>query len=187
MTASADTTPPRPTDVVAFWCEAGPERWFKKDASFDAEIRARFLALYEAAAAHRLDAWETSAQGALALLLVLDQFPRNMFRDDARAFAADPQARTVAERAIARGHDRAVEPSLRTFFYLPFEHSEDIADQERCIRLFRAMADAELLKWAQLHADIIHRFGRFPQRNDLLGRQSTPQELAFLAAGGFKG
>jgi uncharacterized protein (DUF924 family) len=118
---------------------------------------------------------------------VLDQFPRNMFRDSARAFAADPLARTVASRAIARGFDQGVTLAERSFFYLPFEHSEELADQERCVALNRASGDADALKWAEHHADIIRRFGRFPHRNGVLGRVTTPEEQAFLDAGGFAG
>ena len=174
-------------DVVAFWREAGPELWFNKDAAFDAEIRRRFLATYEVAAAGQLTAWEATAEGALALLILLDQFPRNMFRGSARAFAADPLARAIAAGALIRGFDAQVPANMRTFFYLPFEHSEDMADQERCIALYKAAGDAENLKWAELHADIIRRFGRFPHRNEVLGRASTPEEQAFLASGGFAG
>jgi len=174
-------------DVVAFWREAGPERWFNKDAAFDAEIRRRFLATYEVAAAGQLTAWEATAEGTLALLILLDQFPRNMFRGSARAFAADPLARAIAAGALIRGFDAQVPANMRTFFYLPFEHSEDMADQERCIALYKAAGDAENLKWAELHADIIRRFGRFPHRNEVLGRASTPEEQAFLASGGFAG
>jgi uncharacterized protein (DUF924 family) len=176
-----------PQDVLAFWREAGPDKWFIKDAAFDEDIRARFLPTYAAAAAGELAAWENSAEGALALLIVLDQFPRNMFRNDARTYAADPLARAVADRAIARGFDRQVPPGERQFFYLPFEHSETLADQDRCIALCRATGDAELLKWAELHADIIRKFGRFPHRNAILGRTTTPQEQAFLDSGGFAG
>jgi uncharacterized protein (DUF924 family) len=176
-----------PESVLAFWRTAGPNKWFKKDTSFDDDIRTRFLATYEAGAAGKLAEWEAAPEGALALTLVLDQFPRNMFRGSARAFAADPLARVVAERAIARGFDTPMALHDRQFFYLPFEHSEDIADQERCCALFRATGDAELLKWAELHADIIRRFGRFPHRNRLLARTTTPEEQAFLDGGGFAG
>jgi uncharacterized protein (DUF924 family) len=176
-----------PQDVLAFWQEAGPDRWYKKDESFDAAIRARFLAAYEAAARGDLSHWEARADGALALLLVLDQFPRNMFRGQAKSFAADPLARAVADRAIARGFDRQHPMPYRTFFYLPFEHSESLADQERCLALARTTGDAEIVKWAEIHADIIRRFGRFPHRNAVLGRTTTPQEQAFLDAGGFAG
>jgi len=176
-----------PAEVVAFWEEAGPRKWYKKDVAFDAEITTRFLATYELASADKLSAWEESAAGALALVIALDQFPRNMFRGSARAFAADALARAVANRAIARGFDHTIQPPLRVFFYLPFEHSEHLADQERCIALARASGDADALKWAELHADIIRRFGRFPHRNAALGRTTTPEEQAFLDAGGFSG
>jgi uncharacterized protein (DUF924 family) len=174
-------------DVVSFWKEAGPERWFNKNAAFDKEIRERFFDTYEAAAAGRLSDWEQSAQGALALLILLDQFPRNMFRGDARAFATDTLARAITAGAIIRGFDSQVPKELRSFFYLPFEHSEDLADQERCIALNKATGDADGLKWAEIHADIIRRFGRFPHRNAALGRTTTPEEQAFLDGGGFAG
>jgi uncharacterized protein (DUF924 family) len=174
-------------DVVSFWQEAGPERWFNKNAAFDKEIRERFFDSYEAAAAGKLSDWEQSAQGALALLILLDQFPRNMFRGDARAFATDPLARAITAGAIIRGFDSQVPKELRSFFYLPFEHSEDLADQERCIALNKATGDADGLKWAEIHADIIRRFGRFPHRNAALGRTTTPEEQAFLDGGGFAG
>ena len=180
MAAAAD-------EVVSFWRAAGPDRWFNKDASFDEEIRQRFLESHEAAAAGKLTDWEQSAQGALALLILLDQFPRNMFRGDARAFATDPLARAVAAGAIVRGFDSQVPPEMRGFFYLPFQHSEDLADQERGIAFYKAIGDLENLKWAELHADIIRRFGRFPHRNAVLGRTTTPDEQAFLDGGGFAG
>jgi uncharacterized protein (DUF924 family) len=175
-----------PQDVLAFWRAAGPDKWFAKDTAFDDEIRARFLATYEAAAARTL-AWADTAEGALALLIVLDQFPRNMFRGSARTFAADPLAREVATRAIARGFDSQVAVPERGFFYLPFEHSETLADQEHCVALNRASGDADALKWAELHADIIRRFGRFPHRNAVLDRATTPEEQVFLDGGGFAG
>ena len=176
-----------PQSVLAFWRAAGPEKWFKKDAAFDDKIREGFLETCEAAAEGRLTDWELTAEGALALTIVLDQFPRNMFRGSARAFAADPLARAVAGRALARGFDQQMVMPDRQFFYLPFEHSESLADQERCVALFRATGDADLVKWAELHADIIRRFGRFPHRNAALGRDTTAEEQAFLDADGFKG
>jgi uncharacterized protein (DUF924 family) len=176
-----------PTDVLTFWREAGPEKWFKKDTAFDDAIRARFRETYEAAAAGKLADWEQSPDGAYALILVLDQFPRNMFRNDARTFATDKQAKAVAERAIARGFDQQTPLAERQFFYLPFEHSEAMADQERCCALVKALGNADLLQWAELHADIIRRFGRFPHRNKVLGRATTPEEQAFLDGGGFAG
>jgi uncharacterized protein (DUF924 family) len=174
-------------EIVSFWRAAGAERWFNKDTAFDEEIRQRFLDTYEDAATGKLSDWEQNAQGALALLILLDQFPRNMFRGDARAFATDPLARAIAAGAIIRGFDGQVPAEFRTFFYLPFEHSEDLADQERGIAFFKAIGDDENLKWAELHADIIRRFGRFPHRNAILGRITTPEEQAFLDGGGFAG
>jgi len=176
-----------PTGVFAFWRAAGSGKWFETDDAFDAEIRARFLGSYEAAASGHLNSWETTPEGALALVLLLDQFPRNMFRDTPRAFAADPLARAVADRALAHGFDKRVPKAEQLFFYLPFEHSEDPADQERCVALCRNSGDADALKWAELHADVIRRFGRFPHRNSILGRASTPEEETFLASGGFAG
>jgi uncharacterized protein (DUF924 family) len=174
-------------DVLAFWRAAGPELWFEDDEAFDTAIRERFAVTYEDAAAGLLSAWENSPESALALVIVLDQFPRNMFRGNARSYAADPLARAAARRAIAKGFDRKIALPERSFFYLPFEHSEELADQERAAALMREIGDADLLKWAELHADIIRRFGRFPHRNAVLGRATTPEEQAFLDAGGFSG
>jgi uncharacterized protein (DUF924 family) len=176
-----------PADVLAFWREAGPDRWYDRDDAFDATIHTRFLPAYEAAAAGELSGWETSPEAALALVIVLDQFPRNMFRNDPRAYTADPLARAVADRALARGFDQQVDAGERLFFYLPFEHSEEAEDQARSVALHQTLGDADSLKWAQLHADIIARFGRFPHRNAVLGRATTPDEQAFLDGGGFKG
>jgi uncharacterized protein (DUF924 family) len=174
-------------DVLTFWRNAGPDRWFEKDLAFDQDIQRRFLETYQAAAAGHLAHWERTREGALALAIVLDQFPRNMFRGDPRTYAADHLARAVVERAIARGFDQQTPLAERQFFYLPFEHSEAMADQERGCALFRAAGDADQLKWAELHADIVRRFGRFPHRNAALGRATTPEEQAFLDGGGFKG
>jgi uncharacterized protein (DUF924 family) len=174
-------------EILAFWRAAGPEKWFERDEVLDAEIRARFLATCEAAAAGRTDDWQETPDGTLALLLLLDQFPRNLFRGEARAFATDAKARALAERAIARGTDREFPVPERRFFYLPLMHAENLADQERCIALCRAAGDAEGEKYAELHADVIRRFGRFPHRNAALGRITTAQERAFLEAGGFAG
>jgi uncharacterized protein (DUF924 family) len=173
--------------VLAFWRALGPEGWYRTDAAVDADIRARFQALHAAAAAGGLAAWEGDAQGALALAITLDQFPRNMYRGSAAAFATDPVARAVAGRAIDHGFDRAVADGERVFFYLPFMHSEALADQERCVTLCGALGDADTLAFAEQHADIIRRFGRFPHRNAALGRATTPEEQAFLDAGGFSG
>ena len=174
-----------PADILAFWRDAGPDRWYMPDDAFDARVRQRFLSLWQRAAAGELSSWETSDDGALALVIVLDQFPRNMFRGDARTYASDAQAREVAHRAVERGVDARIDPVLREFLYLPFMHSEHLADQLRCIELSRAAGHTESLKWAEHHADIIRRFGRFPHRNRLLGRPSTPEEQAFLDEDGF--
>ena len=183
MTASGAASPEA---VLAFWREAGPSKWFEKDEAFDAAIREKFLATYEAAAAGKLADWEATAEGTLALCIVLDQFPRNMFRGDARCYATDPLARAAANRALKRGYDQDVPEAERGFFFLPFMHSEDMNDQLRCVALYREAGD-ENLKYAERHADIIRRFGRFPHRNALLGRATTPEEQAYLDAGGFKG
>ena len=174
-----------PAGILAFWRDAGPERWYTPDDAFDAEVRRRFLGLWQRAAAGELASWEASDDGALALVIVLDQFPRNMFRGDIRTYASDAEAREVAHRAIERGVDARIDPALREFLYLPFMHSEHLADQLRCIELERAAGHTESVKWAEHHADIIRRFGRFPHRNRLLGRETTPDEQAFLDQGGF--
>jgi uncharacterized protein (DUF924 family) len=178
---------PSAADVLAYWRALGAARWFVKDAAVDAEIRARFLSVHAAAIEGKLRGWEDDASGALALVIVLDQFPRNMFRDTSAAFATDPLARAVAGRAIANGFDRQFANPERRFFYLPFMHSETLAEQERCCDLCRTAQDDEGVKFAELHADIIRRFGRFPHRNAVLGRITTPAEQAFLDGGGFSG
>jgi uncharacterized protein (DUF924 family) len=174
-------------DVLAFWRAAGPDKWFKKDTAFDAEIVSRFSALWREAAAGTLAGWEAAPESALSLILVLDQFPRNMFRGKADAFTTDALARAAAGRAIVRGFDRQVPASERLFFYLPFEHSESLADQERAVALMATLDNPDLTRWAELHAEVIRRFGRFPHRNSALGRASTREEQAFLDAGGFAG
>jgi len=174
-----------PADILAFWRDAGPDRWYTRDDAFDAKVRRRFLDLWRKAAAGELSAWESSDDGALALVIVLDQFPRNMFRGDAMTYASDALAREVSHRALSRGADARVDPALRQFLHLPFMHSEHLADQLRCIELSRKASDTESLKWAEHHADIIRRFGRFPHRNRILGRATTPEEQAFLDEGGF--
>jgi uncharacterized protein (DUF924 family) len=175
-----------PEAVLAFWRSAGPDKWFTQDDALDADIREKFLPTYEAAAAGKLSAWEASGEGALALAIVLDQFARNMFRGDARCYASDALAREVASRALKCGYEQDVPEAERRFFFLPFMHSEDMDDQRRCVALYREAGDEDL-KYAERHADIIRRFGRFPHRNALLGRQTTPEEQAYLDAGGFKG
>ena len=174
-------------DVVTFWRQAGPSAWFKKDAAFDDALRARFLDAHMAAARRELDHWLDTVEGALALVLLLDQIPRNIFRDTGHMFTTDPLARWAADKAMAAGHDRNVERDLQAFFYLPFEHSEDAADQARSVALFETAGDADNIKWAKLHADIIARFTRFPHRNALLGRETSACEAEFLKTGGFAG
>jgi uncharacterized protein (DUF924 family) len=174
-----------PKDVIQFWYEAGPERWFSPDPGFDAKVRDKWLSAHEAAARGELAAWEDSAEGMLALLLLLDQFPRNMFRGLPHAYATDLLALGVASRAMARRDDQNFKNPWKRFFYLPFMHSERLADQERCLDLCRAAGDEGAYRAALDHLDIIARFGRFPHRNAALGRTTTPQEQAFLDAGGF--
>jgi uncharacterized protein (DUF924 family) len=176
-----------PADILVFWREAGRDRWYEKDDAFDAEVRRRFLELWHRAAAGELSSWEASDDGALALTIVLDQFPRNMFRGHPRTYSTDPLAHEVAGRAIARGADARIDPVLLEFLYMPFMHSENLADQLRCVELFRKTGHAENLGYAERHADIVRRFGRFPHRNRLLGRTTTPDEQAFLDGGGFSG
>ncbi len=176
-----------PGEILVFWREAGRGHWYKRDAAFDASLRERFLGLWQKAAAGGLSSWESSDDGALALVIVLDQFPRNMFRDDVRTYSSDALAREVASRAIARGADSRVDLGLVEFLYMPFMHSEQLADQERCVELFRKAGDADNLRYAEDHAGIIRRFGRFPHRNPVLGRITTPEEQAFLDGGGFSG
>jgi uncharacterized protein (DUF924 family) len=165
--------------VLDFWFRGNEERkeWFQKDPAFDDEIRARFLPLYEEAARGALAAWKHSPRECLALIILLDQFPRNMFRGDARTYATDALALDAARHAVAAGYDRALSEVERTFIYLPFEHSENLADQETALRLFAGHANYE---WARKHWEIVRRFGRFPHRNAVLGRQSTPAEIEFL-------
>ncbi len=176
-----------PADVLSFWRHAGPDRWWGKDSAFDTVIRTRFQATWEAARDGKLASWQATDDGALALVIVLDQFPRNMFRGDPKMFSTDAMALGVAKAAIAQGCDKRVDSQLRGFFYLPFEHSEAMDDQTLCLELYRNANDADGLKWAELHADIIRKFGRFPHRNATLGRVTTPEEKAFLDGGGFAG
>jgi uncharacterized protein (DUF924 family) len=183
VTASASF---RPGDVIAFWRDAGPSRWFKKDEAFDRAFRDRFLAAHEAASRGELEDWKQGADGALALCILLDQFPRNAFRGTARMFATDAKAREVARAAVDAGFDARVEESMRQFFYLPFMHSEQLADQELCVQLTAALGE-ESARYARMHRDIIARFGRFPHRNPVLGRATSADEQKFLDQGGFSG
>jgi len=173
-----------PGDIVSFWLQAGMEAWFRRDAAFDEQLRQRFADRHQQAAARELDAWQASADGALALVLLLDQIPRNIFRGTAHAFATDSLARMFATNAIAAGFDIEIDPRLRVFFYMPFEHSEALVDQDRSLSLVEAMGDAYYATYARAHRDAIVHFGRFPHRNAVLGRTSTAEEQAWLDAGG---
>jgi len=177
--------PPWVKDVLSFWFrELEQEAWFRKSDATDAAIRDRFSALHEALAAAPVQDALTSPQRALATVIVLDQFSRNMFRGSPKAFAADPTALVVAREAIARGYDRPFDVHGRAFFYLPFEHSEDLADQEASVELFTPLGDESYTQYAIAHRDIIARFGRFPHRNAVLGRASTAEEVEFLTQPG---
>ena len=179
-----------PADVLGFWFSGHASRpeWFRKDAFFDGQIRVRFGALHDEAMRGGLQDWEATREGTLALLVVLDQFSRNLYRDDARAFAQDARARALAEAVIAKGWDLDCAPVERMFVYLPFEHAEDLAAQDRAVGLFTGLEDYPetrgLTEWAEKHRGVIRRFGRFPHRNAALGRASTPEETAFLAEPG---
>jgi uncharacterized protein (DUF924 family) len=185
---SGDTTAPPVTAaaVVGFWRQAGPSMWFAKDADFDRRFRERFLGAHEAAARGDLEHWMTTPEGALALLVLLDQFPRNAFRGTPRMYATDAAARRIAAAAVDAGHDQAMPPDLRKFFYLPFAHSEDLADQERSVALCRFLGSPDSAH-SERHRDIVKRFGRFPHRNPILGRNMTAEEQEFLDQGGYAG
>jgi uncharacterized protein (DUF924 family) len=173
--------------ILHFWFdEHGRNDWFARRARFDAEIRRRFGAAHAAALAGKLDAMRANPDGALALILLLDQFSRNLYRDDACAFAGDEKARAIAREALARRFDMISPRARRAFFYMPFMHSEALADQELCVRLFTARLPGSYNhRYAEDHRAIVARFGRFPHRNQVLGRRSTPAEAAYLAGGGF--
>ncbi|SAI72132.1 Uncharacterized protein conserved in bacteria [Bordetella ansorpii] len=172
--------------VLQFWRDAGPQRWFRKDFQFDQDFRRRWEGLHMAAARRERDDWARTADGVLALLILLDQFPRNAYRGTAHMFATDPLARHFARLAVDGGLDAQVDVALRAFCYMPFEHSENLDDQATAVRLMAAL-DPHWLDFAIVHQRIIERFGRFPHRNPQLGRESTAEELRFLAEGGFSG
>lgn len=175
-----------PQQVLTFWFdELVPPAWFKKDEALDARIRERFRGTYDEVAGNVQVAQSLSdSDTALAAVIVLDQFPRNMFRGTPQAFASDDKALALAHAAVDRELDQSLVPQRRTFLYLPFEHSETGADQDLSVALFTRLGDAELLRYAVAHHAIIARFGRFPHRNAILGRPSTPEEIAFLATPG---
>jgi uncharacterized protein (DUF924 family) len=180
------STPAEALAVVNFWREAGPSLWFAKDRGFDQKFRDAFLSLHDAATLGRIEQWKDTAEGALALVLLLDQFPRNAFRGSMRLYASDVQARKAADAAIAAGHDRTVEPDLQVFFYLPFAHSEALSDQDRAVALCSRLPPPSPANAAR-HRDIIRRFGRFPHRNPILRRHTTLEEQAYLDLGGYAG
>ena len=172
-----------PADVIDFWRDAGPGKWFSGGAAFDAHCREQFGDAHMAAARRECDDWMQSCDGALALLLLLDQLPRNIFRGSGHAFATDGLALQHARHAVDAGLDQQVERDLRAFMYLPFEHCEDMAMQDRSVELIAPLGE-NLLGYAHAHRNVIKRFGRFPHRNAALGRTSTPEEQAWLDAGG---
>jgi uncharacterized protein (DUF924 family) len=181
-----DGLPAEAAGVLRFWFqELTPEQWWR-DENLDQQIGARFLDLYHVLRRNVPEAWLETPRGVLAAVLVLDQFPRNMFRGTAAAFATDAKARLLADRAIARGFDADLSVDERLFLYLPFEHSENPADQERALALISALGNAQYTDFARAHKDVIDRFGRFPQRNAALVRVSTPEEAVFLNAGKMK-
>jgi uncharacterized protein (DUF924 family) len=169
--------------VIDFWfSDKVKPLWFRSTSAFDDALRERFLATWQAAAAGELGAWVQSPEGALALVIVLDQFPLNMFRGQPESFSTEAQSRAVALEAIARGWDRELDRSRLAFLYLPLMHSENLADQDRSVALFEAAGLTDNLRFAKHHRELIRRFGRFPHRNAILGRQSSEEELAYLAS-----
>ena len=176
-----------PGEVVKFWLAQSEKTWFTADPAFDAEVRSRFAGLVGEAKAGALNNWADSPEGALALVILLDQMTRNIHRDSAEMFAADDKALAVAKQAIAQGFDKELPKHKRRWLYMPFMHSEDLADQEMSVELFTRSEISGSIPFAIDHADIIRRFGRFPHRNVLLGRPTKPEEDAFLAGGGFSG
>ncbi len=183
---STATLPVSAADVLAFWKDAGPDKWFEKDAHFDASFHDRFRELHFMAARRELESWLDFPESSLALLLLLDQFPRNCFRGTAHMYATDRLALHYSRKAMKRGHDAAIDEELRIFFYLPLMHSEDITDQELCCELCEPLGE-RFYPFAVEHRDIVKRFGRFPHRNEILLRETTPEEQRFLDEGGFAG
>ena len=178
-----------PQEILEFWLdEVGPDGWYKASDALDDTIRARFLETWEAACEGKFSLWLTYPSGALAYIILLDQFPRNMFRGEGRAFASDRIARAAAKSAIERGWDLMIDPPARQFFYMPLMHSENLCDQDRCVRLMHDRMPGEganNLLHARAHREVIRRFGRFPYRNEALSRTPTPGEIAFIDGGGY--
>lgn len=180
------TIPDEALAVTRFWREAGPNKWFCKDEAFDRTFRETFADLHWSAARRERESWIDQPESALALFILLDQYPRNSFRNTGHMYATDPLALHYCRRALALGHDEAMEKDVRVFFYLPLTHSEDLSDQHECVRLNEKLGEP-WLPHAIDHRDIVARFGRFPHRNAILGRETTPEEQAFLDEGGFAG
>jgi uncharacterized protein (DUF924 family) len=174
----------QPAAVLDFWFAPGMDKcWFNSTPALDSDIKARFESVWQAGRDGKLAAWEDTAEGVLALVILLDQFPLNMYRDRPESFSTEAAARGVAARAIERGLDARIGSNQRRFFlYLPFMHSEELADQERALQLFEQAGLVGSLRIARHHRDIVARFGRFPHRNAILGRDSTPEEIAWLAS-----
>lgn len=178
---SSDPGAARIDEVLGFWFEElTPDDWFGGGETVDDRVRERFLGLHENLRDEIPESWRATARGMLAAVIALDQFPRNMYRGDPRAFAADPAALALATEAVERGLDQEMSIDERKFLYLPFEHSEDPAVQARSVELFASLDDEDTLGYAVRHKEIIDRFGRFPHRNEVLGRESTPEEIEFL-------
>lgn len=177
----------KPEEILEFWKTIGPQGWWVKNPDIDNQIAERFTEIHTQAATGKLSDWQKQADSALALVIVLDQFSRNLFRNDPRSFAQDALALEVAKTAINQGLDQSCDREIYTFFYLPHMHSECISDQEECVILMHKSQKEDNLRAAITHLDIIKRFGRFPHRNQVLGRHTTPTEKAFLEGGGFSG
>lgn len=176
---------PTNTAVLDFWFAAGPKKWFTKEDDFDAEIRTAFLPLHQQAVEGNLDDWADTAHGTLALIIVFDQFSRNLFRNSPDAFAADEKALGLSLKMIKKRQDIEFPQDVRSWIYMPFMHSENLGMQEQCIELFSAVGNEDNTRFAIIHRDIIKKYGRFPHRNAVLGRTSSAAELKFLADGGF--
>lgn len=177
----------RPEDVVEFWTQAGESRWFRKDAAFDGELSVRFSEALALARTGAFDSWAERAEGALALVILLDQFSRNIHRGSPLMFAGDQKALALARQSIGRGYHQAMPADRARWFIMPFEHAEDLDAQWRAVGLCQVMGLNDMTPWARLHLEIIEKFGRFPHRNAILGRPSRKEELAFLGEGGFAG
>jgi uncharacterized protein (DUF924 family) len=177
----------KPEDIATFWMEAGPTRWFNRDPAFDGVLAVRFGAALKKARLGAFDHWGETPEGALGLVILLDQVSRNTHRGSPLAFAADARALTLAKQSVGRGYHQKIPPPWAMWYLMPFEHAEDLDAQRRCLALFATLGLSEMVYYAQVHLDIIIKFGRFPHRNPVLGRESTPQEIAFLKAGGFAG